>query len=528
MNLGYFWLLAALLFILPFLSAEWTTATSVFGQDWNNPEYAADAYNELAATYDIPTRNETTYLEFDFEDSFVDSVRFGTDKGEGLSAKLLLFYQGSWHTYTIDLANVYQPLIEFDEIVFLEKAQVQISNGKSYTWRGKIFWFQYNSATAPTPTPNPSPSPTPTPSLTPSPIPSPTPTPSPNPTPTPSVTPTSTPLQTPIIVPTPTQTPTLTPALQSKCTPGWKCKDTYREGYQDQYCVWSMVKKCESQCNQTIGQCATPVPTPTQKETSTPTQTEEPIETPSLDCGHDLKNGECHKELKPTYCDKGELKIDCKKCGCLKGEECNNQTGKCENPESAESSDALVFNAPLENQPFSVEGKTLDEISLDIVLKGDSEPERDSINAKLITAHSEQDILLERDEKTGTYRASLKEGIPLGEQMMRIELGDGLDLNKTIYAVLVPLPESPEPMAIMALITISITLMFLLNFARNRFRDAGEKIEKQRFEIAKRKRMLKDLKLQYYKRRVSEEEYKEMSLKISSELKELGKEKKKQ
>jgi len=76
-------------------------------------------------------------------------------------------------------------------------------------------------------------------------------------------------------------------------------------------------------------------------------------------------------------------------------------------------------------------------------------------------------------------------------------------------------------------IAFLIIALFGVNFLKNHFKEKNILTEKQRFEIAKRKRMLKTLKLQYYKRQISEEGYKEKTLKISSELKELNREKKK-
>ncbi|MEM0360091.1 MAG: hypothetical protein QXK06_01990 [Candidatus Diapherotrites archaeon] len=77
--------------------------------------------------------------------------------------------------------------------------------------------------------------------------------------------------------------------------------------------------------------------------------------------------------------------------------------------------------------------------------------------------------------------------------------------------------------AVGALLAFIIIALFLLNRLANHFKQQNLLSEQQRFEIAKRNRMLKDLQIDYYKRRITEEEFKKQTLAIQAEIKELKK-----
>jgi len=94
---------------------------------------------------------------------------------------------------------------------------------------------------------------------------------------------------------------------------------------------------------------------------------------------------------------------------------------------------------------------------------------------------------------------------------------------KTIIQTIQTPADLAQFLPLVGLIIFVLIALFGVNFLKNHFKEKNILTEKQRFEIAKRKRMLKDLKTDYYKRRVSEQEYKDKALKIQAEIKELQK-----
>ena len=88
-------------------------------------------------------------------------------------------------------------------------------------------------------------------------------------------------------------------------------------------------------------------------------------------------------------------------------------------------------------------------------------------------------------------------------------------------------PEPIEFLPFIALIVFVIIAIAGVNALAAHFREKNIYSEKQRFELAKRKRLLKDLKVAYYKRQLTEAEFKRESLKIQAEIKEIESQKKK-
>jgi len=210
--------------ILPLASSEWIYATSASGKDWNNPEYAVDDSFDNEASYIIPTFDETTWLEFDFEDTYASQVRFGTLGASRLTAVIEMLYNGKWYRKdNISLANEHYPSMELLSTKFIEKARIKIKNGFSCPWKAKIYWCQIYKEEPPTPTQTPTQSPsitpTPTPTLLPSPSPSPTPSPSISPRPSPSANPSPLPTPSPSPSPTPSPTPSPSPSPPSSPSP---------------------------------------------------------------------------------------------------------------------------------------------------------------------------------------------------------------------------------------------------------------------------------------------------------------------
>lgn len=145
-----------------------------------------------------------------------------------------------------------------------------------------------------------------------------------------------------------------------------------------------------------------------------------------------------------------------------------------------------------------------------------------AIGVLKVDGKSQEITLLKNSE--GLYTASLKKPISSGEHALELNLTQGLVGSTGVIHV--DLKKDVNPFLFIG-ITVSIIFAFILfNYLQGHLRKKREQTEKERFKIIKRKRLLKELKKEYYKRHISEEEYRDRIMGVQRELKALTKEKK--
>ncbi len=218
--------------------------------------------------------------------------------------------------------------------------------------------------------------------------------------------------------------------------------------------------------------------------------------------------------------------MNCTKCGCNKGEKCNPKTRECEKNESILDSNSrrerqIIFVQPVNGENISQAGG-IRSITVEIKKQDGKNEEVEKMPATLIVDGSLQNIELHRLEK-GLYTAALEREIPVGTHALHLALHDDWNSNKTIHTTISKAADLTWFFAGMILLIIAISGTIEL---KNHIKEKNTKKEKQRFEIAKRRIMLKNLKLEFYKRHITEKEYRKEALRIQAEIKELQKNKK--
>jgi hypothetical protein len=255
-------------------------------------------------------------------------------------------------------------------------------------------------------------------------------------------------------------------------------------------------------CNFKTGKCVEK-PAPTPKPTPTPSQ--------DLDCGL-LGNMQCHSE-KPLYCLNGALVSDCEECGCRLGEDCNAETGKCF--EAKTPVFEIAFKHPVEGQTL-IGTNDINSVSVEISEAQGSQIQNKSVSATLTVDGKTQEIELVREEN-GLYTAELAYSIPLGQHIITISLED-----QTTETIKTTIAKQIDLLPFAGFILLLFLSVFLVNYIKNSFKEKTTAEAEKHFEIAKRKRMLNDLRLDFYRRHITEEEYKDKALLIQAELREIS------
>jgi len=339
--------------------------------------------------------------------------------------------------------------------------------------------------------------------------------------PPPTATPTATPTAAPTSTPTPT--PKTEPTQSSTCAYGYKCKDNSNRAFLTADCRWTNIEYCTYGCENhqckpapqaTPAQATTAAPTitPTPKKTATPTATSTSTPTPNPDCG-ELKNSEC-SDHKPLYCEHGELIDDCKKCGCDKEMYCCPATKKCRSVE------LTVSFVNLSEGTMTNETGKIEEITIEITHSDTRKIADCNEIIAVLTIDTETTTAKFKKQPNGLFSVILDQPIKAGEHTIQVELQDDFNAKKSIN---VDLAQKTDIVLLFALVIGTIIALFSLSHLKNHFKEKNTLTENQRFEIAKRKRMLKELKTDFYKRRLTEEKYKDKVRLIQSEIKELEK-----
>jgi len=169
----------------------------------------------------------------------------------------------------------------------------------------------------------------------------------------------------------------------------------------------------------------------------------------------------------------------------------------------------------------NINGALLERIELKLNA-GEDLTGPDKVNALLKVDNVERNLVLEKNTETGIHSATLTPGVAPGDHVFEISLKDGFSGNKAIHSTL------NQSIEFELMVFAVLFPLFLIGFSlyRKKHKASENRTEKEQFEITKRKRMLKDLKFAYYKRRISEKEFKEASMKITQELSELFQKKK--
>jgi len=144
------------------------------------------------------------------------------------------------------------------------------------------------------------------------------------------------------------------------------------------------------------------------------------------------------------------------------------------------------------------------------------------VNATLSVNGEEQEIELVRQDN-GEYSARLSPEMGPGPNSLKLQLGDGFRHSREEGEIQVTVQPQYPVVYFAGFIALIVAVHFLGKKIRKRMKRKSVVSEKEKFEIAKRERLLKDLRREYYKRHISEEEYKERAIKIQTELRELKK-----
>jgi len=92
------------------------------------------------------------------------------------------------------------------------------------------------------------------------------------------------------------------------------------------------------------------------------------------------------------------------------------------------------------------------------------------------------------------------------------------------YFISVPSPQEPRDYVPYIIVGFGVVILILLaNQYRVFFRDQNLREEKRRFELAKNKRAMKELRVSFYKRKIGEKDYREKALMLQAEIMELEK-----
>jgi len=177
----------------------------------------------------------------------------------------------------------------------------------------------------------------------------------------------------------------------------------------------------------------------------------------------------------------------------------------------------IEFLYPLEGISLTESG-SIESLAVELTIEPGRVISAESVRALLFVDGKSQSVELLKEGNRHT--AMLKEKIPLGEHLIELELAGGYTGSRKISTTI--LPSLPVPV-LLGLAGALIVLALVLYYSRGLFLERHALSEKQKAEIIKRRRKLKTLKLDYYKRVIPEEEYKDKALKIQAEIKELKK-----
>ncbi len=177
----------------------------------------------------------------------------------------------------------------------------------------------------------------------------------------------------------------------------------------------------------------------------------------------------------------------------------------------------IEFLDPVEGVIKTDSGK-VKELNVKITQPGGTIFEKNRIEAKFYVDGVEQNVTLLFNKEKDFYLMPLTNEIGLGSHVIKLEIEDSIhgSAEKTI-SVSYPFEHLVFPAAL--LVVVVIGGIFSIHLVMKKFKEEGERMEKVMFEKARLRRLIKQLKVEYLKRHISEKEYKERVLKAEIELK---------
>jgi len=138
------------------------------------------------------------------------------------------------------------------------------------------------------------------------------------------------------------------------------------------------------------------------------------------------------------------------------------------------------------------------------------------VNAVLDDGKAEQQLVFTKNPETGFFESQIAGNWPLGEYTLSLGLLGEFTGNEK--SILVGMSQPFDWMLLVYLIIGLFVVFSAMFFARKALKEKSEKLESLRTEQANLKGMIKRLRFEYFKRRITEKEYKERVLVAQQKL----------